>query len=152
MKKKGLKRLCSAFLALNLFAVGIVGYAKESEDTGLQPVDQEFGIYRLNTSGLRAASQEQDTLIQENGQFYIHLQDDLYAEAERKEFYAGDSLEELRPEMREVVSDIFRSCENSTDESLVDGKVEVYIPCHEEQLCESPALAARAYPVTNEQA
>lgn len=156
--KKLLKRCSSVLLVINLLIMGSTGYAKvpkdpetTSTDQKFELVDQELEIYRLCEKKTWSNDQVQDALIQDGDVFYIHLQDDLYAIAEKKEFYASDSLEGLRPETKAVVEDIFKSCESDVDGTLIDGKVEVYIPSHEENLYKSPALAA-VYPVTNEQA
>ena len=49
-------------------------------------VDSEYGIYRLSSSRARLATNTDSSLIEDNGSYYICLQDGLYAKAQKRVF------------------------------------------------------------------
>lgn len=89
-------------------------------------------------------------MIEDNGSYYICLQDGLYAKAQKRVFSKNSSLATLRPETRKVVRSIFEKCEESGAE-LLNNTVEVYIPINEDMLSQSSLMATSTFPVTNEQ-
>lgn len=113
-------------------------------------VDSEYGIYRLSSSRARLATNTDSSLIEDNGSYYICLQDGLYAKAQKRVFSKNSSLATLRPETRKVVRSIFEKCEESGAE-LLNNTVEVYIPINEDMLSQSSLMATSTFPVTNEQ-
>ena len=110
----------------------------------------EYGIYRLSSSRARLATNTDSSLIEDNGSYYICLQDGLYAKAQKRVFSKNSSLATLRPETRKVVRSIFEKCEESGAE-LLNNTVEVYIPINEDMLSQSSLMATSTFPVTNEQ-
>lgn len=125
-------------------------FAASGGGSKFEIVDSEYGIYRLNSSRERLATNADNSLIEDNGSYYICLQDGLYAKAQKIVFSKNSSLATLRPETRRVVKSIFEECEESGTE-LLNNAVEVYIPINENMLSQSSLMATSTFPVTNEQ-
>lgn len=66
-------------------------FAASGGGSKFEIVDSEYGIYRLNSSRERLATNADNSLIEDNGSYYICLQDGLYAKAQKIVFSKNSS-------------------------------------------------------------
>lgn len=126
----------------------VICSAQEINAPVFRLIDEAHGIYqRVNQS--RSSNSNDDKLIRYNGQYYIQLEDTLYAQAQRLVFTSSSSLTSLKPETQNVVRSVFNWA-NANETDLVGGTVEVFTPINEELISQSSVFASD-FPVTNEQ-
>lgn len=139
----------SKFLAISMSAVLILfsSFTAMASEPKMTMINEEDGIYQLST---RAVQEEDQSLVNQNGKVYIHLQDDYYAEAKKTTITRSDSLNQFRPETQDVIKNIFAAADSG--KMVLDGPIEVYTPQNVDKIVTSILMnRAAAYPVTNEQ-